>query len=215
MTALMRSFKVFVPAVMLFVLASCGHIGIKPEASKALTPEEAYSLGAIYEAKGETELALREYGSAAERGYADAYFAMANIHIASTEYAKAEAELLSAIKTGPSKAAYYNNLGWVYMETGRLAEAEAAVGKALNESDGSGETPAYLDTLGRIQMKGKRYAEAEKSLERAACLAEKTGAVEGLYEIYSHLAELYAVTGEPERAAAVESKMRAIKSQSP
>lgn len=197
-----------IPVVLLLVMASCGHVDIKPAGKDALTPEESYRLAVIYESRGEEDLALREYLSAAERGYAEAHFAIANIHIKKAEYREAEAELLKAIERDPSKGGYYNNLGWVYMETGRLDEAEEAVNKALGH--GKAEEPAYLDTLAQIQMKGKRFAEAEKTFKRAVSLAGEVGG-EGLYEIYGHLLELYRKTGEDDLAASVEEKLREMK----
>ena len=207
----MSGLRFVLPVVLLLVTASCGHIVVKPEAKDALTPEESYRLAAIYESKGEEELALREYLSAAERGYAEAYFAMANIHIKKAEYGEAASELLKAIEADPSKGRYYNNLGWVYMETGRLKEAEEAVKRAI--SQGPSELPAYLDTLGLIQMKGERFTESEDTFMRALSLSGK-GAGDGAGEIYGHLLELYRRTGQGEKAAGVEEKLRNLKKPS-
>lgn len=202
--------RAVLPAVLLLITASCGHLDMKPAGKDALTPEESYRLAAIYESRGEEELALREYLSAAERGYAEARFAIANIHIRKAEFKEAEAELLKAIEIDPSKGGYYNNLGWVYMETGRLDEAEEAVNKAL--LSGKAEEPAYLDTLAQIQMKGKRFSEAEKTFKRAVSLAGEGGG-EGLYEIYGHLLELYRKTGEDDLASSVEEKLSEMKKE--
>lgn len=200
--------KAVFPVLLLLAAASCGHMDIRPAGREALTPEESYRLAAIYESRGEEDLALREYLSAAERGYAEARFAIANIHIRKAEYMEAERELLEAIEIDPSKGGYYNNLGWVYMETGRLDEAEETVNKALRS--GTGEDPAYFDTLAQIQMKGGRFSEAEKTFKRAVALAGE-GAGEGLYEIYGHLLELYRKTGQDALAASVEDKLREMK----
>ncbi|HXI10312.1 MAG TPA: tetratricopeptide repeat protein [Thermodesulfobacteriota bacterium] len=207
----MRGLRSVLCFVLLLVTASCGHIIVKPEAKDALSPEESFRLAAIYESKGEEELALREYLSAAERGYAEAYFAMANIHIKKAEYGEAESALLKAIEADPTKGRYYNNLGWVYMETGRLKEAEEAVERAMRQ--GSSEHPAYLDTLGLIQMKGERFTEAEKTFTRALSLSGN-GAEEGTVEIYGHLLELYRRTGQGEKAAGVEERLRELKKPS-
>lgn len=207
----MRGLRFVFSVVLLLVTASCGHIMVKPEAKDALSPEESFRLAAIYESKGEQELALREYLSAAEKGYAEAYFAMANIHIKKAEYREAESELLKAIEADSTKGRYYNNLGWVYMETGRLKEAEEAVDRAMRQD--SSERPAYLDTLGLIQMKGERFAEAEKTFTRALSLSGN-GEQEGTVEIYGHLLELYRRTGQGEKAAAVEEKLRELKNPS-
>ncbi|MBI5469425.1 MAG: tetratricopeptide repeat protein [Deltaproteobacteria bacterium] len=207
----MRYLKAVLP-VLLLITASCGHLHIKPEGKDALTPEESYRLGAIYESQGEQDLAMREYLSAADRGHAAAHFAMANIHIKKAEYKEAESELLKAIETDPSKGAFYNNIGWVYMETGRLDKAEDAVNKALRSDPA--ENPAYLDTLGLIQMKSGRFSEAEKTLSRAASLAGAGGG-EGLAEIYGHLIGLYRKTGEDGKAASIEDKIKALKRAAP
>lgn len=208
----MRYLKTVLPVLLLLITVSCGHLRITPEGKDALTPEEFYRLGAIYESQGEEDLAIREYQSAAGRGYASAHFAIANIHIRKAEYKEAESELLKAIETDPSKGAFYNNLGWVYMETGRLDRAEDAVNKALRSD--TVENPAYLDTLGLIQMKSGRFAEAEKTLMRAASLAGEGGG-EGLVEIYGHLIGLYRKTGEDGKAASVEDKIKALRQAAP
>ncbi|MBI5588548.1 MAG: tetratricopeptide repeat protein [Deltaproteobacteria bacterium] len=203
----MRYMKHVFPALLLVMLASCGHLYVKPDGKEALTAEESYRLGSIYESRGERELAMREYRSAAERGYAEAYFAMANIHLKGSEYNEAEDDLLQAIAINPSNGAFYNNLGWLYMETNRLDKAQVAVNEALRADPA--KSYAYLDTLGVIQMRRERLAEAQECLNRAASLVPE-GEKEGLREIYGHLIELYTKTGDKEKAGVIEEKMKGL-----
>lgn len=204
----MRHFAPLIAILFFLTLVSCSHVRIVPLSSQALTVDESMKLGAIYESKGETELALREYGNAAAKGSAAAHFAIANIHIKNRRYNDAESSLLKAVAIDPSNGAYHNNLGWVYMETGRLEKAEEAAKEAIKADPA--RIYAYLDTLGVIQIKRGRLTEAQKSLSDAAALAP-SGEKNGLLEIYGHLLELYNRTGDTEKAREVEARIKGLK----
>lgn len=204
----MRCLRLVLPALLVVMLASCVHLHVTPGGKEALTPEESYRLGSIYESRGERELAMREYRSAAGRGHAGAYFAMANIHLKGSEYKEAEDDLLQAIAIDPSNGAFYNNLGWLYMETDRLDKAQKAVNEALRADPA--RSYAYLDTLGVIQMRRERLAEAQECFIRAASLVPD-GEKEGLREIYGHLIELYTKTGDKEKAGVIEEKIEGLR----
>jgi tetratricopeptide (TPR) repeat protein len=173
-----------------------------------MTPVERLSLASIYEKKGETELALREYEKAAEAGSAEAYFSMGNIYLRAKEFDRAERSYLMAIKINPASGAFHNNLGWVYMEKGELFKAERSVRDAL------GLDPArrfiYLDTLGVILTRQGRFIEAERTLTEAARLAPRGDNI-GRIEIYSHMGDLYRRMGDIEKAVRMEERIRSLR----
>ncbi|MFQ5735992.1 MAG: tetratricopeptide repeat protein [Thermodesulfobacteriota bacterium] len=191
---------------LLFFCVSCAHVGRAPE---VLTTEERLSLAAIYESKGETDLALHEYGRVAEeQENADAYFAIGNIHLRARNLKEAERNYLKAVKINPSNGAYRNNLGWLYMEKGELGKAESSVREALRLDPARGFV--YLDTLGVIQTRRRDYAGAERSLTEAARRAPAKDR-EGRIEIYTHLVDLYRVKGEIDKAVRIEERIRALR----
>jgi len=190
---------------LLLILASCATVGNGPGAMSA---DERFHLASIYESKGETDLALREYEKAARQGgSARAWFAIGNIHLRGERFAEAEDAYEKAVKINPDNASYHNNLAWTRMQLGRLGEAEASVRKAL-ELDKE-KRFAYLDTLGAIQMKQGELDKAEATLTEAARLAPSTER-EGRVEIYSRLAELYRIRGDIGKAVRMEERARAL-----
>jgi len=190
----------------LVLLTSCAHL--RPE-GELLSAEEHLRLGAIYESKGEHDLALRQYERAAlqDGGMAEAHFAMGNLFLKERRLKEAQSSYLKAIELDPDEALFHNNVGWVYMETERYEEAEQAVKRAL-EMD-PGRSYIYLDTLGVLYTRTGRYEEAEKNLLTAEGLVPGEQ-IQGLREVYGHLLELYSKTGEEEKAAAVEEKIKGL-----
>ena len=191
------------------LVAGCASVDVAPDASPALTPDERLRLGAIYESKGEEDLALREYRALSREDAfnSDAYFALANLYLKREDYGEAEANYKKAIELNPGEGTYHNNLGWLYMERGEFEKAASEVKAALARDPL--RRYVYLDTLGVIQTRSRDYAGAEASLTEAAGLVppDETG---GLVQIYTHLIELYALTGEASKAGEVERKLREL-----
>jgi tetratricopeptide (TPR) repeat protein len=72
------------------------------------------------------------------------------------------------IRVAPNEPIAYNNLAWIYAETGNLVEAEALAKRALKlTSPDSGAGAAVRDTLGWIYYRTQRYDEAMKLLQEA------------------------------------------------
>jgi len=119
-----------------------------------LTPEEHLNLGVAYEKKGELDLAIREYESAAKR------LPMANFYLGNAYFLKNEFEIASdyykkAIDKDSQNADAYNNLAWLYyIKRENLDEAEILVLRAL-ELNPQKET-IYRDTLDKIRELKKR-----------------------------------------------------------
>lgn len=180
-----------------FILWGCaGHqIIITKDPLKA---EEHIKLAQIYEAKGETGLAVQEYKKALEQDKTNpiAYFGLGNISYKKGKFADAEVYYKKAIENTPAddprNAMFYNNLSWVYIETNKdLQEAERLVQKAIVLD--AARAQIYQDTLGVMYTKLKEYEQAEKAFLSA--LQNAQGDTTALRYIYQHLAELYRLTG--------------------
>lgn len=208
----MRQIRLSVVVFALFAFAGCGVVEVRDKS--ALNYDEHMKLGAIYEIKGEYELALREYESALalDRKEPGARFAMGNVRLKMKDYAKAEEEFNASIEASPSADAY-NNLSWVYIEQGRVEDARALAGKAIGAAE-PGKGYIYLDTLGVALTAAGEYEEAEESFMKAA--DSVTGKKRDAYiAIYGHLADLYKKEGSPEKARLVEEKLKLFEAAVP
>ena len=194
------------------LLVSCGHTppGVSGPEPEALSAAENLALGVIYESRGEIDLALKHFSIAIEsdKRNPEAYFALANLNLKIRRYAEAESAYKRAIRLSPSSGPFYNNLGWLYMETGRLSKAAAAVAQAIKR-DRSGRH-VYFDTLGVIEMKGGSLRRAEKSFISALELTPPEDD-ESRRIIYGHLLDLYEATGRGIEAEAVKERMKGLK----
>ncbi len=194
--------------VLIAFLAACGHTPGGGEA--ALSAEDNLALAVIYESRSEIDLALKHFALAIEldKKNPEAYFALANLNLKIGNYREAEAAYKGAIRLKPGSGPYYNNLGWLYMETGRLAKAAATVATAIKRDPAFAHV--YLDTLGVIQMKGAKLALAEKSFIDALELtpAEDVGS---LRIIYGHMLDLYEKTGRGKEAEAIIEEIRRLR----
>ena len=202
--------KNLILSIFILTLAACSHAPDSTDkAGFALSPEECLKLGAVYEAKGESALALKYYEkAAAKKDNADIYFIMGNLSYRMKMYNNAESYYFKAIEISPDKAVFFNNLGWLYMEMNQLDRAEETV-KIAVQNDPLG-MHVYLDTLGEIQSRKGDYPQAEANLKEAASLTPPEEK-EGLLQIYAHLLELYNKKGDTEKAALIEIKMKKLK----
>jgi Tfp pilus assembly protein PilF len=193
-------------------LVSCvrAPVGVSGPEDGALTAAENLSLAVIYESKGEIDLALTHFGLAIELDKRDpeAYFALANLNLKIRRYGAAESAYKRAIRLSPSSGPFYNNLGWLYMETGRLDKAAATVGEAIKRSRAGRHV--YLDTLGVIEMKRARPAQAEKSFMSAIELTPPDD-TKSLSIIYGHMLDLYEGSGRGGEAALVRERIKKIR----
>ncbi len=193
--------------VSLSLLISCAHA---PGREALLSAADNLRLAAIYESKGEIDLALRHFAIAikADKANPEAWFALANLNLKIGKYEEAEGAYKKAIRLEPGSGSFYNNLGWLYMETGRLGKAAAMAREAI-KWDRAG-SHIYLDTLGVIQTKDGKYARAGKNLNEALELAPPEDK-EARQIIYGHLLDLYQSSGEAAKAAAVQELIKALR----
>ena len=142
-------------------------------------------------APGET--LLRQWVSA-EPANADARFQLGSFLYRTDRLAEAEIELRAAFELDPRHSHALNYLGYAMAESGEnLTEALELIQRALGLDPWNG---AYLDSLGWVYYRMGRYAEAREPLEQAARSFPKDPTV------LEHLGDLYARTGEREKAVA-------------
>jgi Tfp pilus assembly protein PilF len=194
--------------VSLALLVSCAHSPGRN--SELLSAADNLRLASIYESRGEIDLALRHFAMAieADKANPEAYFALANLNLKIGKYEEAEEAYKKAIRLGPSSGTFYNNLGWLYMETGRLDKAADMAREAIKRDQAGSHV--YLDTLGVIQTKGGKYTEAGDSLNEALELTPPED-TQSRRIIYGHLLDLYEKSGEADKAAAVQERLEALK----
>jgi tetratricopeptide (TPR) repeat protein len=186
--------------LLLILTARCGHVGLKGRGQDPLSAREHFTLGSIYEKRGESELALREYKMALNNDshFLPAMTRLGELSYGMGQYGQAERYYRKAIEMSPRNGDLYNNLSWVYLSQGkRLKEAESLILTAMEltpEHKGY-----YLDTLGAIYLKQHRYREAIGVLETAVSLFDETQS-DLLSQVYRHLGTAYDNIGERSKA---------------
>lgn len=178
-----------------------------------LKAEGHIKLAQVYEAKGETDIAVEEYKKALEQDKTDsmAYFGLGNISFKKGKYADSEGYYKKAVentKTGdPRNAMFYNNLSWVYIEGDKnLLEAEKLVQQALLLD--AEKNCIYLDTLGVIYTKLKEYEKAEEALLSA--LKNAPDDKIALRHINTHLLELYQIKGDKDKLHEITERLKGL-----
>ena len=142
-------------------LGSCATAPPRP----VLTSQEHNDLGVAYQARGEVELATREYRRALAQ---DPRFVRAWINLgnATLELGRADEAIVAyeqALSLAPSNPEILNNLAWTLHEQPQsLERAEGLIRRALAQNP----TPRsfYLDTLGAILIKKRGLDEAGEVL---------------------------------------------------
>lgn len=192
----------------LLSLTACSRITIV-DVKDPLDGAERMRLASIYEARGELDLALREYDNLlASDGKNDrAYYGKGNVLLRKKDHDGAEANYRKALALNPEAGAYYNNLALAYLEKGDLDRAEKAARTATVKKDGLAY--AYFDTLGVVQTAKGDYEGAEQSLLEAS-----RGAIEvkdaAIKEIYRHLIDVYAKSGQREKEQDVKKALHGL-----
>jgi Flp pilus assembly protein TadD len=123
-------------------------------------------LGVAYEARGDPDLAEREYQRAAELDWkwARPLINLGNVHASRQDWAAAEQSLTSALEREGENSEAMNNLAWIQLQAGRPADALPWARRAVSQAP---TEPAYLDTLADIQAALGDLDGARESLRRA------------------------------------------------
>lgn len=183
---------------------------MKGRGDDPLSAREHFTLGSIYEKRGEPESAMRQYEMALDRDpeFLPAVTRLGELSYAMGQYGQAERYYRKAIEMKPRDGDLYNNLCWVYLSQGKkLKEAEGLIKKAMEL------TPEhrgyYLDTLGVIHLKENRYQEAIGALEAAIPFFDETQA-DLLSQVYHHLGLAYEGLGQRSKAEEAFEKARQL-----
>jgi len=115
-----------------------------------LNAREHNDLGVSYQADGELDLALREYRRAAELDdrWARPLINGGNVLATQQQWPQAAKQYRDALQRQSEQAEAMNNLAWVLLQQGDLAQARHWAERAVAASPW---TTAYLDTLAAVQ----------------------------------------------------------------
>lgn len=132
-----------------------------------LSAKEHADLSAIYEEKGEYDLAIREGEEALKQEPKNlkALISTGNSHLQKKEYKEAERYYKKALKIEPKNGGLLNNMAMLYLAMERLDEAERLAKEAI--STNSPHLGYYYDTLGRVYEKMEKNEEASQAFDKA------------------------------------------------
>ena len=119
-----------------------------------LTAEEHNDLGVIYEKKGLTDLAEKEYlkASGKREEWMVPYFNLGNLCYKSGDYSRSEGFFRGALERAPGNPDVMNNLANALLMQGRIDEAR----KTIEEALAIDRKEEYLDTYRKILDKESR-----------------------------------------------------------
>jgi tetratricopeptide (TPR) repeat protein len=153
--------------------AGCGRVPKIIVLEDPLSADEHVALGVSYEAKGDLELAAREYERALKKDPSSfpARFNLGNVRLAGKRYDAAREEYLEALRLRPGEPEATNNLSWAAILSGVGREDALRRMKAVL-SDASRRSPPLLDTFGVLLGRLSRPSEAEEAFAEAASLCD-------------------------------------------
>ena len=148
-------------------ISGCGSLPRIVIVKDPLSAKEHADLSAIYEEKGEYDLAIREGEEALryDSGNLKALISLGNSHLQRKEYKEAERYYKKALKIDPKNGDLLNNMAMLYLETGRLDEAEGLAKEAI--ATNSSHLGYYYDTLGKVYEKMGKSEEARQAFDKA------------------------------------------------
>ncbi|WP_244148686.1 tetratricopeptide repeat protein [Desulfonatronum thiosulfatophilum] len=134
--------------------------------SDPLDAQEYNDLGVSYEASGETALALEAYASAAkkDRGWDQPLINQGNVHAALEDWRSAEASYRQALRRNPENPEGMNNLAYVLLKQGAVAEANRWSSRALTAEP---DNPLFKSTRAMVFAAAGDAGQARKYLESA------------------------------------------------
>ena len=160
-----------------------------------LSAGEHDKLGGIYESQGKPDLALKQYRDALkqDKKHVPSLLLLGDLLYRMKDYAGAEAALTKAVVLDPKNGDAYNNLAWVYIQTGaKLIKGRELITRALTLNPD--HRPYYLDTFGVLLLKLGHAGDAISALNESLATLPKDRR-DLLAEAQGHLAEAYKETG--------------------
>jgi len=120
-----------------------------------LTAEQHNDLGVAYEEKGDFALAGKEYEKAIKknREWVIPYLNLGHLYFRQDKLDQAERALREGLRVKGDHPDLLNNLAWVLMEKGQLAEAKALIDKAIAMDDKEEYQDTREEILERIKEK--------------------------------------------------------------
>jgi Tfp pilus assembly protein PilF len=169
--------RAIVLGCLVALIAGCGRIVVLGD---PLSPEEHNDLGVAYEARGEMDLAAREYRRALRQRprFVTARINLGNVCRRMGSLDDAEREYRRALADAPASPEACNNLAALLAERGlRLEEAERLARSAL-QADTS-RSAVYAETLGEVLEAAGKEVEARRAFEEALahCHPERDAAL--------------------------------------
>jgi tetratricopeptide (TPR) repeat protein len=139
------------------------------ERAIALNPDNVaahFNLGSLYEDLQEFDKAQRQYLIAVKGDLPEAYNNLGRLYLKKKQYAEAVALLQQGLQINqdiPSEVKYslFKNLGWVRLQQGRTAEAQAALQVAVSLASDP-ETQQYIEFPGSAHCLLAKVLEKEK-----------------------------------------------------
>lgn len=164
--------RILFSAICLTFVCSCGIMSRIVIVKDPLSAKEHADLSAIYEEKGEYDLAINEGEEALRNGSGNikALMSLGNSHLQKKEYKEAERYYKKALKIDPKNGDLLNNLAMLYLSMERLVEAERLAKEAI--STNSPHLGYYYDTLGNVYEKMGKTEEARQALDKAKDLTK-------------------------------------------
>lgn len=145
--------------VVFLVFTGCAALVSRP--GDPLSAEEHNDLGVAYQARGELDLAIRQYqrALALRPGWSRPLLNLGNVYLEQGRIAEAIASYEQALAAAPDDPVVLNNLAWALLQhPTRWPEAEPLTRRALAQNPNP--RPPYLDTLGMVSLKKGQTAQA-------------------------------------------------------
>jgi len=149
--------KKILPLILIFLIAACAMPKI-PQIiviDDPLTAEQHNDLGVAYEEKGDFALAEKEYEKAIKknREWVIPYLNLGHLYYRQDKLDQAERALREGLRVKGDHPDLLNNLAWVLMEKGQLAEAKALIDKAIAIEDKEEYRDTRQEILERLKEK--------------------------------------------------------------
>lgn len=152
-----------------------------------------YDLASFYNFIGDREESRKWFSKIADEDYIEATYRLGAIYFEKGEVDKAEYWYRKAMEKGSVHA--MNNLGFLYSQIGYFEKSEHCYRMGYEAGDEKGAKPNLINLYfkrGNMYAENKNYREAEKYFMKILDMGEKS--------VYSNIASIYNLQGDPEKA---------------